>query len=37
MLAEPGLFEKIIEVGADWRDAPPEGPGRMELLDVVHG
>jgi hypothetical protein len=37
MLAEPGLFEKIIEAGADWRDAPPAGPGRMELLDVVHG
>lgn len=36
MLAEPGLFEKIIEAGADWRDAPPDGPGRRELLDVVH-
>lgn len=36
-LAEPGFLEKVIEVGSGWRDAPPMGPRRADLLDVVHG
>lgn len=35
-LAQPGFLERVIEVGAGWRDAPRVGPTRSELLDVVH-
>ncbi len=36
-LARPGLFEKTIELGADWRQAPALGPSRDELLSVLAG
>lgn len=35
MMARPGLFEKVIELGAGWRDAPPMGPTRSELVALV--
>ena len=34
-MAKPGFFEAVIESGADWRDAPPLGPNRSELLNVI--
>ena len=34
-MARPGFFEAVIESGADWREAPPLGPSRRELLDVI--
>jgi len=30
-----GLAERAREFGGDWRDAPPFGPGRRELLDII--
>ena len=36
MLGQPGFLDKVIEVGGGWRDAPPLGPSRSELLEVVH-
>jgi 2-polyprenyl-6-methoxyphenol hydroxylase-like FAD-dependent oxidoreductase len=35
VFAKPGLREKTLELGADWRDAPPFGPTRAELLALV--
>jgi 2-polyprenyl-6-methoxyphenol hydroxylase-like FAD-dependent oxidoreductase len=34
-LAAPGVFDKVITLGAGWRDAPPLGPSRDELLSIV--
>ena len=34
-MARPGFFEAVIESGAGWRDAPPLGPSRSELLNVI--
>jgi 2-polyprenyl-6-methoxyphenol hydroxylase-like FAD-dependent oxidoreductase len=34
-LAEPGLLDKVMALGADWRDVPDLGPNRKELLSVV--
>jgi 2-polyprenyl-6-methoxyphenol hydroxylase-like FAD-dependent oxidoreductase len=34
-LARPGVFEKVIELGAAWREAPTFGPTRDELLSIV--
>lgn len=37
MLAKPGMFDKVVELGAGWRDAPPlPGPDRRQLLEIVH-
>lgn len=37
MLAKPGMFDKVVELGAGWRDAPPlPGPDRKQLLEIVH-
>lgn len=33
----PGLLKKVVELGADWRDAPPTGPDRAELLAILGG
>jgi len=33
--ARPGLREKTLELGSGWRDAPPFGPTRAELLALV--
>jgi hypothetical protein len=35
VFAKPGLREKTLELGAGWRDAPPFGPTREELLALV--
>ena len=33
--ARPGLREKILDLGSGWRDAPPFGPTREDLLALV--
>jgi 2-polyprenyl-6-methoxyphenol hydroxylase-like FAD-dependent oxidoreductase len=35
VFARPGLFDRVIELGAGWRDAPVLGPARSELLATV--
>ncbi len=35
VLAHPGVFEKVVEAGKDWRDEPSIGPDRDELLKIV--
>jgi len=35
VMAEPGVFERVIELGQGWRDEPMPGPSRGELLSVV--
>jgi hypothetical protein len=35
LFAEPGMFERVVELGAGWRDAPMIGPDRDELLKLV--
>jgi 2-polyprenyl-6-methoxyphenol hydroxylase-like FAD-dependent oxidoreductase len=35
VMASPGLFEKVIELGAGWRDAEVPAPTREELLAIV--
>jgi 2-polyprenyl-6-methoxyphenol hydroxylase-like FAD-dependent oxidoreductase len=37
MLAEPGIFERIVELGGGWREEVPVGPSREELLAAVNG
>lgn len=34
-MARPGFLDAVIEAGAGWRDGPPIGPDRKELLQVV--
>jgi hypothetical protein len=34
-LAGPGLLDKVIELGADWRDQPAFGPSRDELVALA--
>ena len=35
VLGRPGVFERVIELGAGWRDAPPDGPDRQELVALT--
>jgi flavin-dependent dehydrogenase len=35
VLAAPGMFERVIEAGGAWRDAPIVGPDRETLLKTV--
>jgi 2-polyprenyl-6-methoxyphenol hydroxylase-like FAD-dependent oxidoreductase len=35
VFAKPGLRDKVLELGAGWRDAPPFGPTREELLALT--
>ena len=35
VFARPGTFERVIEVGAEWRDHRPPGPSRSELLALL--
>jgi 2-polyprenyl-6-methoxyphenol hydroxylase-like FAD-dependent oxidoreductase len=35
VLAAPGMFERVIEAGGAWRDAPIVGPDRDTLLKTV--
>jgi hypothetical protein len=37
IFGDPALVEKVISLGAGWRDAPGVGPDRAELLAVVAG
>ena len=37
VLAPPGVFEKVVELGASWRDEPSFAPTRAELLATVAG
>jgi hypothetical protein len=37
VLATEGMFEKVIEFGADWRDRPTPGPSRQELVALATG
>lgn len=37
VLAQPGLLEKIVELGSGWRDEPTLAPTREELLTIVAG
>ena len=34
-MARPGFLDAVIEAGSGWRDGPPMGPDRAELLQVV--
>ena len=35
VLARPGMLEKVIELGADWRNEPAIGPNRDELVAMA--
>jgi hypothetical protein len=35
VFADPVVFEKVVTVGAAWRDAPMLGPSRDELLALA--
>jgi hypothetical protein len=35
VFTKPGLRGKTLELGSGWRDAPPLGPTRQELLALV--
>jgi flavin-dependent dehydrogenase len=37
VFARPGLFEKVVELGAGWRDAELMGPTREELVTIAAG
>ncbi|HZR14336.1 MAG TPA: FAD-dependent oxidoreductase [Acidimicrobiia bacterium] len=35
VVAQPGVLDKAIELGAGWRDLPPAGPDRARLLAAI--
>jgi hypothetical protein len=35
VVAEPGIVDRIIELGKDWRDEPLPGPNRDELVALL--
>ena len=35
VFADAALLEKVLTLGAGWRDAPRLGPSRSELLSIV--
>jgi len=35
VFARPGLRDKILKLGSDWREEPPFGPTREQILAVV--
>lgn len=35
-LAAPGVTERVMELGADWREAPVSAPGRDELVAIAN-
>jgi len=37
VLAAPGVFERVIELGAGWRDEPTYGASREEFLQALAG
>ncbi|MBA2624151.1 MAG: FAD-dependent oxidoreductase [Acidimicrobiia bacterium] len=36
VFARPGFMDKLIELGAGWRDAPSFGPSRERLVELVN-
>jgi hypothetical protein len=36
-LAAPGMRERVMEVGADWRETPVPAPPREELVAIANG
>jgi 2-polyprenyl-6-methoxyphenol hydroxylase-like FAD-dependent oxidoreductase len=36
VLSRPGLFEKVVELGGDWRQQPAFGPTRAELVEMAN-
>jgi 2-polyprenyl-6-methoxyphenol hydroxylase-like FAD-dependent oxidoreductase len=37
VMAQPGLLDKVIALGQDWRSAPVFGPSRDELVAIARG
>jgi 2-polyprenyl-6-methoxyphenol hydroxylase-like FAD-dependent oxidoreductase len=37
VMQEPGMLDKVMELGGDYADAPRLGPDRKELLEIVSG
>jgi hypothetical protein len=37
VMHEPGMLDKVMELGGDYADAPRLGPDRKELLEIVSG
>jgi 2-polyprenyl-6-methoxyphenol hydroxylase-like FAD-dependent oxidoreductase len=37
VLAQPGIFDKVVELGSGWREEPVFAPTRDELLAIVAG
>jgi hypothetical protein len=37
VLGRPGMFDKVIELGADWRQQEPFGPDRDTLVALANG
>lgn len=37
VMGRPGMFEKVVELGADWRQQEPLGPDRDELVALANG
>jgi 2-polyprenyl-6-methoxyphenol hydroxylase-like FAD-dependent oxidoreductase len=37
VFARPGLRDKTLTLGSDWRDEPPFGPTRKQILALVSG
>jgi hypothetical protein len=37
VLAQPGIFDKVVELGSSWRDDPVLSPSRDELSAIVAG
>jgi hypothetical protein len=35
VFADPALVEKVVNLGADWRNAPSLAPTRAALLELV--
>ena len=35
VFADPALFDKVLTLGAGWRDAPSLGPDRAEIVSIV--
>jgi 2-polyprenyl-6-methoxyphenol hydroxylase-like FAD-dependent oxidoreductase len=37
VLARPGMMDKVVALGANWRDAPAFGPNREQLVAMATG
>jgi hypothetical protein len=36
-LAAPGVSERVMELGGDWRDEPVPAPPREDLVAIANG